>query len=1099
MFRKDTVLRLVLVGMFLGEMSCAAFAASYSVTTGNTLNVKDFDSTTYNGVSMEGGTLVGENTSFGYSVSFLGGTTSTVTSNNGTFYLEKNITGSGNFTKDGSQQLHFKGDNSGYTGTVTVTTQWLGFYNASSSFSSAHVTLGTSSGGLVFFSPSSEAVYKFGMITGGSSETEIRVTSNDGQHDFTLEVGDSTNGTFAGRIVDKTSYNGTLYKASLIKTGTGTWTLTGSNTYTGTTTISEGTLQIGNGGGSGTLGTGNVAVSSGANLVVNRTGDITLSGALSGAGNFSTVGSGTTTLASPYTITGTTNVGAGTLVFDGSSGSQITGVLSGSGKIVANTDATLAITSTATTSGFTGTLEVQSGTLSVPSNKLGGTTGILISNGTFFTTSGAIAIPISFGSTGTHVLRVDSGSLVLTSALGSGDFTKTGGGQLHFQGDNSSYTGTITVNNVGNSWLGFYNAESSMPNATITFESGSQTRGIVLFPTNNPTYKFGMITGGGSGTEIRATQNGEYGNFTLEVGNSTDGTFAGAITDVSSTRKASLIKTGTGTWTLTGSNTYTGTTTISEGTLQIGNGGTSGSLSNSTAITIANGATLAYNRSDEYQPTIASLTSNGGTIATKGTTLVLSTEISGTGVTFDAGSSMIALQKTLSADDVTLQSGTLRIGYRDVGGQFNATTLTINEGATLEVRNMNNSSAVASSGTIASDISGAGTIRHVNNSKNTLTLSGNNDGFTGTIEIQGGNVILQGAAALGGTSALDLSGGKLTLDGTPTTSSASLNVSNEVEISASGSGNWQFNGGLTGNGTLTKTGDKHLILGGDNSGFSGTINVSQQWIGLSGSTSGSKEATFTMSSTTDTNIFLEVTDSGTVYMGDLNGGRNNGGASIVRPRNTSSQTITLSVGWLGNDSTFASNLMNDNAPKYLAVEKAGSGTWTLTGTANSYTGATTVSDGTLRIDGAITSSAITVKEGAAIAGSGNIGNSLTINEGGALWVDLNTWIDNPATTPLSVNNLTFDEGAVIQFAIDDPMLLHGVSAIDYLDATTLSGLENVIFDFSQAGGNGIWNYGVSPTGELWVELNTAAVPEPGTWALLLLGLGWLLRRGKKNG
>ncbi|MFG6490639.1 autotransporter-associated beta strand repeat-containing protein, partial [Roseateles sp. BYS78W] len=66
---------------------------------------------------------------------------------------------------------------------------------------------------------------------------------------------------------------------SLTKSGTGTLTLTGANTY-GTTTISTGTLQVGNGGTTGTLGSG--AVTDNAALVFDRSNAFTVSNTISG-------------------------------------------------------------------------------------------------------------------------------------------------------------------------------------------------------------------------------------------------------------------------------------------------------------------------------------------------------------------------------------------------------------------------------------------------------------------------------------------------------------------------------------------------------------------------------------------------------------------------------------------------------------------------------------------------------------------------------------------------------------------------------------------------------------------------------------------------
>src|SRR4029079_12435163 len=74
------------------------------------------------------------------------------------------------------------------------------------------------------------------------------------------------------------SSNGTL---GLNKVGAGTLVFTGSNTYTGATTVSAGTLQIGNGGTTGTLGSG--AVTDNANLAFNRTATVTWTTAISGS------------------------------------------------------------------------------------------------------------------------------------------------------------------------------------------------------------------------------------------------------------------------------------------------------------------------------------------------------------------------------------------------------------------------------------------------------------------------------------------------------------------------------------------------------------------------------------------------------------------------------------------------------------------------------------------------------------------------------------------------------------------------------------------------------------------------------------------------
>jgi outer membrane autotransporter protein len=140
---------------------------------------------------------------------------------------------------------------------------------------------------------------------------------NNGAATATLTVGnDNSDSTFGGVL-----QNGTGVLA-LIKSGTGVLTLTGANTYTGGTTISAGTLQIGNGGTTGSL-TGNV-IDNGA-LVFNRSDAVTFDGVISGQGTLVKQGGGTLTLTGMSTeFTGPTMVNDGSLIVDGSIGSTQT-------------------------------------------------------------------------------------------------------------------------------------------------------------------------------------------------------------------------------------------------------------------------------------------------------------------------------------------------------------------------------------------------------------------------------------------------------------------------------------------------------------------------------------------------------------------------------------------------------------------------------------------------------------------------------------------------------------------------------------------------------------------------------------------------------
>lgn len=120
------------------------------------------------------------------------------------------------------------------------------------------------------------------------------------------------------------------------KTGNGTLTLGGTNTYAGTTNIAAGTVQVGTGGLTGTLGAG--PVSNSGQLVFNRDGVLNVPNPISGAGTVRQNGPGVTDLAGANTYTGATTVDLGTLRVSGSvSGSAITvnalGTLGGTGTV----------------------------------------------------------------------------------------------------------------------------------------------------------------------------------------------------------------------------------------------------------------------------------------------------------------------------------------------------------------------------------------------------------------------------------------------------------------------------------------------------------------------------------------------------------------------------------------------------------------------------------------------------------------------------------------------------------------------------------------------------------------------------------------------
>lgn len=143
--------------------------------------------------------------------------------------------------------------------------------------------------------------------------------------------------------------------AALVKTGTGTVILdnTGgmTNTYTGVTTISGGTLQVGSGGSTGTLGGG--SVTNNATLAFNRSDVHTVTNVVSGTGAVTQVGSGTTVLGVANSYTGTTTVSAGTLLVGTNA---VTTATSGVGDVSVANGGTLGGTGTISALGKTSTI-----------------------------------------------------------------------------------------------------------------------------------------------------------------------------------------------------------------------------------------------------------------------------------------------------------------------------------------------------------------------------------------------------------------------------------------------------------------------------------------------------------------------------------------------------------------------------------------------------------------------------------------------------------------------------------------------------------------------------------------------------------------------
>lgn len=483
----------------------------------------------------------------------------------------------------------------------------------------------------------------------------------------------------AGGTVSGTVWNGNGTTA-LAKTGAGTWTLSGSNTYTGGTQINAGVLAIAN---TSALGTGTVTISSGtlrtafsgtlANPItanaarVDTNGNaVTLSGVISGSNGFTkTATSGTLTLAGDNSFTGdvsldgiaaitdsvlvvtrSTSLGTGaktvtvqgygrTLALDGSGGditlpSTIRFTLSNealNARTIQNLAGNNTISGSITmTSGGAGTIiQSDAGSLTLAGN---------ISSNTGFR-------PLTLqGSAGGAV----SGNV--TNGSGTAALTKAGAGTWTLSGSNT-YSGTTTVSagvlTLGRQAALYGGTTASWTRSNITVESGA-TLGVQVGDAAggyfDSTAVDTLLGAGGLGASNATSGLKSGARIGFDTTNATGGsfTYASVIANPNSgSNSLGIVKLGAGTLTLTGNNTYTGLTTVSAGTLSIGSGGTAGSV----AGNIANNAALVFNRSDNH--TYSGFISGSGSLQKLGaSTLTLS------GSTTTVGSMLVGFNDTAS-------------------------------------------------------------------------------------------------------------------------------------------------------------------------------------------------------------------------------------------------------------------------------------------------------------------------------------------------------------------------------------------------------------------------------------------------------------------
>ncbi|EEB0655845.1 autotransporter-associated beta strand repeat-containing protein [Salmonella enterica subsp. enterica serovar Kentucky] len=484
----------------------------------------------------------------------------------------------------------------------------------------------------------------------------------------TFNLADADDSFTVNTVLEDVDANSGWNGQSLTKTGAGTLILNAENTYTGSTTISEGTLIATN---VEALGTGNVTDN--ATLEMNTGGDF--DNAISGSGQVVKSGDETLTLSGANSYTGGTTISGGTLV-----ASNVEAL--GSGDVTDN--ATLELNTGGdfdNNIGGTGSV-VKSGdktlTLSGANSYTGGTT---ISGGTLVATN--VEALGSGDVTDNAVLELNTGGDFTNAISGSGQVVKSGDKTLTLSGANS-YTGgtTISGGTLVASNVEALGTGDITDNATLELNAGGDfanniggTGSVVksgdktLTLSGSNTYTGGTTISGGTlvATNVEALGTGNVtDNATLEL--STGGDFANNIGGT-----GSVVKSGDETLTLSGANSYTGGTTISGGTLVASNVEALGTGD------VTDNATLELNTGGDFDNAISG---SGQVVKSGDKTLTLSGANSYSGATTISGGTLIATHVNALGTGAIDNRASLLL---DASGQFTVTDLTTESGGNTEI------------------------------------------------------------------------------------------------------------------------------------------------------------------------------------------------------------------------------------------------------------------------------------------------------------------------------------------------------------------------------------------------------------------------------
>jgi fibronectin-binding autotransporter adhesin len=639
-------------------------------------------------------------------------------------------------------------------------------------------------------------------------------------------------------------------------------------------------------------------------------------------------------------------------------------------------------------------------------------------NGTFGAT---VSCPVALTNVTPRTFTVaDDGTAAIDLTISgvistTGSLVKAGAGTMLLSAANT-YTGTTTIS-AGTLQYGIANALSTgavIVNDGGTYDLNGFSDAIGALTVNSGavggtvTTGAGILTLGGNVTSTGGTTNASIsGNLSLSatrtftLTNTADGMTISAV--ISSSGVFGVTKLSAGVLTLSGVNTYTGVTTITAGTLSYNSiqnvsGGASALGAPTTAAngTIAIGAAgiLQYTGSGHSSDRVVNLAASGGTIDASGSgTLTLSGGVTGN-----------ARNLNLTGTGAGIESGVI-----------NTTTGTVTKSGTgtwiLSAANTYTGLTTINAGTLQYGIDNALSTGAVTvNDGGTYDLNGFSDAI-GALTVNSGVV---GGTVTTGAGTLTL-GGNVTSTGGATNASISgnlaLGAATRTFTLTNAAGGMTISAVISGAFGVTKAGAGVLTLSGANT-YTGVTTITAGTLSYNSIQNVSGGASALGAPITAANGTIAIGATGILqYIGS--GHSSNRVVNLTASGGTidasGSGTLTLSGGVTGNTRNL--NLIGTGAGIESGViattsgtlTKNGTGTWTLSG-ANSYTGLTTISAGTLIAGAAVSVSTIGPFGNAASAITLGNANTTTNNSsptlliGGAFTVARTITVANQATS-----------------------------------------------------------------------------------------------------